>query len=217
MLTGIVLVPVLIFAGCGGSSTTTGASSSRPPALSTSTPTAVGAAGTAAAAQAGVPTRTTDAGSEPLPALAVSVSVPVLLPGNLIPKLYTCDGNDLSLPVRWRGIPRSTAEIAVFIVNFQPVHGKLFFDWAVGGIKPTLHGLTAGTLPRDAVVGRNSFGKSDYSICPPSGKRSVFAVKVLPLPHALAARAGFDAEALYLEAERSVKVNGYAGAAYKRP
>lgn len=53
----------------------------------------------------------------------------------------------MSLPVRWSGVPRGTVELAIFVLNLQRVHGRLFFDWALAGLSPALHGISAGTLP----------------------------------------------------------------------
>jgi phosphatidylethanolamine-binding protein (PEBP) family uncharacterized protein len=143
--------------------------------------------------------------------------VPTLLARLHLPRRYTCDGADRPLPVQWSDIPRGTAELALFIINYRPVHGSLFFDWAVAGIRPTSHGISAGGFQPGAVVGRNSFGKVGYSICPAQGKREIYAVKLLALPHPLAARPGFDAEALYQEAQQSAKFVGLAATYYKRP
>jgi phosphatidylethanolamine-binding protein (PEBP) family uncharacterized protein len=155
--------------------------------------------------------------SERVPSVAIEVTIPTLLAEHRIPKRYTCDGADASLPVQWTGIPRGTAELALFVGNLQPVHGGLFFDWAVTGLSPKLHGISAGRLPPDAVVGRNSFGQDRYSICPPRGTRESYAVKVIALPHKIQAQPGFDALTLYRDAERSAKAVGLVGVAYKRP
>ena len=103
----------------------------------------------------------------------------------------------------------------MFVVALQPVNKKLVFDWAVAGLNPTSGGFSAGTLPPGAVVGRNSFGKVGYSICPPKGSgEEHYVVRVVALPRSLAAKPGFDAEALYQEAERSAKFVGLAGGVY---
>jgi phosphatidylethanolamine-binding protein (PEBP) family uncharacterized protein len=149
--------------------------------------------------------------------VAIDVTVPDLLRGGFMAARHTCDRGDVSLPVRWSGVPHGTAELALFAISFQPVHGRLFFDWAVAGLSPKLREVAAGRLPRDAVVGRNSFGHDGYSICPPSGTRESYAVRVIALPHKLAAQPGFDALTLYRNAERSAKVVGLAGVTYKRP
>jgi phosphatidylethanolamine-binding protein (PEBP) family uncharacterized protein len=124
----------------------------------------------------------------------------------------------MPLPVRWSGIPTGTAELAVFVLNLQPVHGHLFFDWAVAGLRPTSHGISAATLPPGAVVGRNSFGNVGYSICPAKNiHEEQFIVRLVALRRLVSARPGVGAEALYQEAFRSAKAAGGTGGIYSRP
>lgn len=145
------------------------------------------------------------------------MAIPGLLKEGYIPKRYTCDGANTSLPVQWSKIPAGTAAVAMFLVNLKPVHGKLFFDWAVTNLSPASRGVPAGSLPAGAIVGRNGFGKVGYSICPPRGTvEEHFILRVVALPHSLPAKPGFDAEALYKEAESSAKVVGLAGGVYTR-
>ena len=140
-----------------------------------------------------------------------------MLKEGFFPKRYTCDGADLSIPVRWSNVPAGTTELAMFLINLRPVDGKLFFDWALANVSPASHAIPAGVVPAGAVIGRNSFGKVGYSICPPRGTvEEHFILRVVALAHPLAAKPGFDAEALYREAERSAKVVGLAGGVYTR-
>jgi len=111
-------------------------------------------------------------------------------PGPL-PVQYTCDGKNISPALHWQGVPDGTAELALFAMNIQPVQGKLFFNWAVAGISPELEEIKAGALPKGAVVGRNSFGKVDYELCPEgSGETYMFAL--FALPKKLSPSRGFD-------------------------
>jgi hypothetical protein len=158
--------------------------------------------------------------SQPVPPASIDVSIPTVRREgeNYIPKRYTCDGADISLSVRWSRIPPGTAELVISVLNLQPVHGHLFFDWAVAGLSPSSRAIFAGTLPTGVIVGRNSFGTVGYSICPAKGAgEEHYAVRLVALPHRLAIRSGFDAEALYREAERSAKVIGLGGGAYTPP
>jgi phosphatidylethanolamine-binding protein (PEBP) family uncharacterized protein len=156
--------------------------------------------------------------SEPVPRLSIEVSIPTLLREGYIPERYTCDGADVSLPVRWSHIPSGTAELVIFAINLQPVHGRFFFDWALAGISATSQGISAGVLPPGAIVGRNSAGKVGYSICPAKGTpEEHYIVRVVALPHPLAAKPGFDAEVFYREAERSATAVGLGGGGYKSP
>ena len=158
--------------------------------------------------------------SERVPTVSIIVSTPTVLreKESYIPRRYTCDGANDSLPVRWSHIPPATADIAVFVVNLQPVHGRTFFDWALAGLSPTSHGVYSGRLPPGAVVGRNSYGNAGYSICPAKGTREEsYVVRVVALPHPLAASPGFNAEAVYREAERSATAVGLGGGLYPPP
>lgn len=107
-----------------------------------------------------------------------------------LPAEYTCDGKSTSPALSWQGVPDGTAELALFAMNVQPVEGKLFFDWAVAGLSPELGEIEAGKLPKGAVTGRNSFGKTGYEICPESGETYMFAL--FALPKKLSPGQGFD-------------------------
>jgi phosphatidylethanolamine-binding protein (PEBP) family uncharacterized protein len=196
----------LALAGCGGSST-----------RSSPSPTVTSAQSPSSSTGVNPTTRQTSGRSEPVPTVSILVKIPGLLSEQRIPERYTCNGADVSLPMRWSHVPSPTAELAVFVVNLRPVHGRFFFDWAVAGLSPATQGISAGTLPPGAVVGRNSFGTIGYSICPAKGRREDFVVRVLALPHPLAVTPGFDAETVYRAAERSAKVVGIGGGTYTRP
>jgi phosphatidylethanolamine-binding protein (PEBP) family uncharacterized protein len=203
-----VLAAGLAAAGCGGSSTR----------VSRSSTASGGSQSRDSSAGAGLPRGRTSSQAEAASAAAFDVTIPALLPERWIPQRYTCDGADVSLPVSWSAVPPGTAELAVFVLNLQPVHGRLFFDWALADLSPASHGISAGTLPPGAVVGRNSSGDARYSICPAKRTRAeYFFVKVAALPKPLGARPGFDAEALYRQAERSAIAVAADGGAYKRP
>lgn len=112
-----------------------------------------------------------------------------------LPARYTCDGNNTSPALRWQGVPQGTAELVLYAMNLRPVEGKLFVDWAVAGLSPRLEELEAGKLPRGAVVGRNSFGKTGYEICP-EGESETYIFGLFALPKKLSPTQGFDPIAL---------------------
>ena len=187
--------------GCGGSSTHSAATA--------------GGASQTSSVSTGVTSGGSSTGGEP--AVTIAVTIPGLLKEDYIPALYTCDGADTSFPVRWSNVPPGTAELAMFLVKLNSPAAHPFYDWAVAGLSPNSRGVEAGRLPSDAVVGRNGFGKVGYSICPPRGSvEEHFVLRLLALPHSIAAKSGFDPEALFNEAERSTKVVGLAGGVYTR-
>lgn len=113
----------------------------------------------------------------------------------VLPAEYTCHGKGTSPALRWHGVPPGTAELVLFAMNIQPVDGKLFFDWAVAGLSPGLEEIEAGKLPKGAVAGRNSFGKTGYEICPESGGET-YMFTLFALPRKLSPSQGFDPIAL---------------------
>jgi phosphatidylethanolamine-binding protein (PEBP) family uncharacterized protein len=120
----------------------------------------------------------------------------------------SCDGKNTPPTLLWKGVPQGTAELALFAMNSQPVGGKLFFDWAVTGIDPSLEGIEAGRLPKGAVTGTNSFDQVGYSICPPPGSPETYIFALYALPGRLPAAKGFDARALR---DRILAISGNAG------
>jgi phosphatidylethanolamine-binding protein (PEBP) family uncharacterized protein len=156
-------------------------------------------------------------GRRRVPAVSLDVSLPGLGDEDEIPVRYTCNGGDEILPVRWTNIPNGTRQLALFIINFKPARNKLFFDWAVTGLNPHSTGITSNTIAPGVSVARNSFGRVDYSICPPPGTREHFVVRLVALSHSLSAIPGTAAASMYAEAERHPAALGITGGNYERP
>jgi phosphatidylethanolamine-binding protein (PEBP) family uncharacterized protein len=112
-------------------------------------------------------------------------------PGRLA-ATYTCDGKDSWPALRWNGVPAGTAELILYAMNVQPLEGRLFVDWAVAGLNPSLEEIGAGELPKGAVVGKNGFGKAGYSLCPQGGGE-IYMFALYALPRSLSLARGFDA------------------------
>jgi Raf kinase inhibitor-like YbhB/YbcL family protein len=137
------------------------------------------------------------ASGRPAPAsMTVASSFP---PGAGIPRAYTCDGSDLSPPLRATGAPAGTVELAVVVRDLDAAGGT-FIHWSVAHIAPHsgAMSLRAGGTPSGAVVGRNSFGTLDYrGPCPPPGDpphHYQFTVYALSRPSAVST--GFSAGAI---------------------
>jgi phosphatidylethanolamine-binding protein (PEBP) family uncharacterized protein len=198
-------IAMLVLAGCGSSGS--GSTSSTTQASATATSTSESTSSTT--------TTTSATSSEKVP----TIDLPLASSTNLNPIAirYTCDGSNISPPISWSQIPAHTAELDLFVFNFLPVGGKLFADWALAGLSPTLHGLAAGQTPAGAIVGRNSFGQMRYSLCPPKGTNTRFAFLLYALPQRIPAKPGFNAEALREQALHSSEQAGLLAFSYKRP
>ncbi|BAY23554.1 PEBP family protein [Calothrix sp. NIES-2100] len=92
--------------------------------------------------------------------------------GNTIPFKYTCDGDDISLPIYWEDPPQGTQSFAL-IVDDPDAPQKTFTHWVVYNIPADSRELPEGItqeprLPNGAVQGKNSFGKLGFGgPCPP--------------------------------------------------
>jgi phosphatidylethanolamine-binding protein (PEBP) family uncharacterized protein len=201
---------VLALAGCGSSSTpsavtTQSTSASVSKESSTDTPSTATSSTTSASAR------------EKVPNLDLSVNIPGLVQsagGAVLPKRYTCDGAGLSPPISWGKVPAHTVEIDLFLTSIE--HATEYTEWAVAGLSPHLHGISAGHLPSGAILGRNRDNKLSYMLCPRKGIITHYEVLYFPLPRKLPARPGFNAEALALEAVHTAPQEGQVFFTYKR-
>ncbi|MES2218282.1 MAG: YbhB/YbcL family Raf kinase inhibitor-like protein [Pseudomonadota bacterium] len=83
--------------------------------------------------------------------------------GNMVPKLYTCDGKNMTPELHWLNPPANTQAFALVGLSYDSPMGKIF-GWSVYNIPPTVKGFPAGIrdLPAGAVVGQNALGESSY-------------------------------------------------------
>lgn len=88
--------------------------------------------------------------------------------GGTIPEKYSCDGQDVSPQLAWRGAPDATQSFVLMCDDPDAPNGP-FAHWIVYDIPVTTTTLEEGA----ANIGRsgiNSFGKSGYGgPCPPQG------------------------------------------------
>ena len=107
--------------------------------------------------------------------------------GGAIPQAYTCDGRDISPPLRFSGVPRGAQELVLVMRDPDAASGN-FVHWAVAGIAPTAAGFQAAAAPGSVASGRNSFGTLGYrGPCPPRGAKAHHYVLTLS---ALSGRSG---------------------------
>jgi hypothetical protein len=219
---GSALVVALALVGCGSSGSTSQSSATQ--AASATQTTAASTAASTAAPPTSTSTSTATGGTSthahrstsPKKASVLDILVRSSTKLDPISARYTCDGANLSLPVSWSKIPARTAEIDLFVVNAAPVNDKLVADWAVAGLKPSLHKLSAGQLPPGAVLGRNSFGQSRYTLCPPKGSTVHYFIGLYALAHRIPVKPGFAADALQERANQASEHAGLLGFFYER-
>ncbi len=118
----------------------------------------------------------------------------------LIPSKYTCDGDNISPAINWKGIPES-AKSLVLIVDDPDAPMGTWVHWIVYNIPPTMEGLPenfpADKETREGIKqGTTSFRRIGYGgPCPPSGTHRYF-FKLYALDAILGLPAGEEKEQL---------------------
>jgi Raf kinase inhibitor-like YbhB/YbcL family protein len=137
-----------------------------------------------------------DKPSEPLPEAASSITVtsPAFQDDGTIPKRFSCDGKEVSPPLRWSGVPKAARELALVV---EDPDADRFVHWTVLGIPADTTGVAEGRVPDGAVEAENSFGKSGWGgPCPPEGEdphRYLFALYAADAPLGLGKDSSPDA------------------------
>jgi phosphatidylethanolamine-binding protein (PEBP) family uncharacterized protein len=147
----------------------------------------------------------------------IVVSSPAFLPGGAMPTRYTCDGADLSPPLRWRNVPAGSAELLLLAIDLDGGRTGAV-QWAVASLPPRAPGIAAGGLPSGAVVGRNSAGEARWGgICGAGGRVHHLAFLLYALDRRLGLRAGFEPAGVRDGLKDATLERGLTVATYKRP
>lgn len=102
--------------------------------------------------------------------------------GDTVPARFTCDGDNISPPLSWSGVPEDAAELRISLTDPDAPRGT-FTHWLVVGIDPSSSDVGEGQVPAGGTEEKNSFDEEAYGgPCPPSGgdpHRYVFRVEAL--------------------------------------
>lgn len=141
-------------------------------------------------------------------AMALRITSPEFSEGEVIPKKYTCDAQDVSPKLEWRGTPANTESFAL-IMDDPDAPAGTWVHWVLYDIPADTSELPE-RVPRQeqlssgARQGRNDFGAIGYNgPCPPPGKPHRYFFKL----YALDAKLGLKAGATKAELERTMKTH----------
>jgi Raf kinase inhibitor-like YbhB/YbcL family protein len=107
--------------------------------------------------------------------MAFTLTSPVIGHGQTIPKKYTCDGPDVSLPLAWSDPPEDMQSVALIAAD-PDAPGGTWVHWVLYDLAAQSRDLPEGvphdkTLPNGSKQGRNDFGRVGYGgPCPPPGR-----------------------------------------------
>lgn len=111
--------------------------------------------------------------------MPLGISSPAWRNGESIPKLYTCDGRDISPPLSFEGAPAGTRAFALVCSDPDAPHGT-WVHWVIYNIPGGVRGLREGvsrdpSFPDGSHQGNNSWNRLGYGgPCPPSGRHRYF-------------------------------------------
>jgi Raf kinase inhibitor-like YbhB/YbcL family protein len=122
---------------------------------------------------------------------------PAFRPGGPIPRAFTCDGRDISLPLRWSGAPLRARELILVMRDPDAPSGD-FVHWALAGIRPGGGtAFAAGGVRGLVIPGRNSYGSLGYrGPCPPRGRPHHYVLTLTALASPSGLGSGFSADQL---------------------
>jgi len=116
-------------------------------------------------------------------AMALTLTSSVFKAGDKIPSKYTCEGDDVSPPLAFGGVPEGTKSLAFLIDDPDAPDPKapkrVWAHWLVYNLPPDSQGLPEDAsrtgLPKGAVTGLSDRQQASYhGPCPPIGRHRYF-------------------------------------------
>jgi hypothetical protein len=116
-------------------------------------------------------------------AMAMTLTSPAFEQDGQIPSKYTCEGDNISPPLAWDGMPDGTKSLVLIIDDPDAPDPKapqrVWVHWVVYNIPPDTKGLPENAskagLPQGTAVGLNDFKSTGYGgPCPPIGRHRYF-------------------------------------------
>ena len=79
--------------------------------------------------------------------MAMTVTSPAFAPGEAIPRKYTGEGEDLSPPLAWTGVPTEAVELAMICDDPDAPTSEPWVHWVWYGLDASVTGLPEGLPP----------------------------------------------------------------------
>jgi len=140
--------------------------------------------------------------------------------GGMIPVKYTCDGEDVSPPLKWGDLPTGTKSIALICDDPDAPVGT-WVHWVLYNLPPNDRALPENippkkTLENGAVHGTNDFKRPGYGgPCPPGGTHRYF-FKIYALDKTIGLAPGAGKAQLLKAMEGHILDSGELMGKYKR-
>ena len=129
------------------------------------------------------------------PAMSIQITSVAFTDGQPILAKYTCDGQGISPPLKWSGVPANTKSFAL-IADDPDAPGGVWVHWVLYDLPATTTELAENTpksaqLPNGVKQGLNSWPHLGYGApCPPRGKPHRYFFKLYALDQMLDLKPG---------------------------
>ena len=153
-------------------------------------------------------------------AMDITVISAAFKEGEMIPKKYTCDGENVSPPLEWSGIPKGTKTLALIVDDPDAPRGT-WVHWVLFNIPVNANGLSENILPRSTLKNGARHGINDSRTlgydgpCPPGGTHRYY-FKLYALGVGLSLESGATKAQLLKAMEGHVLGEGQLMGTYKR-
>jgi Raf kinase inhibitor-like YbhB/YbcL family protein len=116
-------------------------------------------------------------------AMALTLTSPAFGPNESIPKLYTCEGKDVSPPLQWSGIPAGAKSLALIVDDPDAPDPKapkrVWVHWVLYNIPVSATGIgeneATNGVPDGTRQALNDWKRTGYGgPCPPIGRHRYF-------------------------------------------
>ena len=115
--------------------------------------------------------------------MTLTLTSPAFEDGAAVPALYTCQGDDVSPPLSWSGVPKGTQSLVLIVDDPDApdpaAPQRVWVHWVLYNLPPDSTGVPeaarADTLPAGTAQGLNDWKRTGYGgPCPPIGRHRYF-------------------------------------------
>jgi Raf kinase inhibitor-like YbhB/YbcL family protein len=149
----------------------------------------------------------------------------VFTEGAPVPRRHTGDGEDLSPPLSWQGLPATARELALIVDDPDAPTEEPWVHWVIYNLPATLSGLPEGIAPAvharvapGAIQGKNSWNTIGYrGPAPPKGHGTHhYYFKLYALDTALRLPEGMDKPGLLKNMQGHIVAEAVLMGTYQR-
>ncbi len=153
--------------------------------------------------------------------MQISLKSSAFAEGEMIPRVHTCDGKDLSPALSWSAAPAGCKSMALICDDPDAPVGT-WVHWVIFNIPPNATALPEG-VPKDKILadgsrqGSNDFRRIGYGgPCPPAGSPHRYFFKIYALDAALDMPPGASKKDLLKAMDGHILAEGQLMGKYKR-